>query len=203
MLSGCGKKTEKDGSKSEYAGTYDMYLEGNISLNSTVVLGDDGTSTSRMNGRYDFVNKEDGSVQLRLEAYMEGDSALYDVKKTSDGCSIVLAPPDGFDADNEEWNETESFLKHESGTDGICSGSKFDGVYSMKDADGVKYDFRDDGSWSIEYPLDYSVDGDTFTWGKTQYKTEIKKDADGIIDSITLTEQDGSGGYTLKRQTDK
>ncbi|MEI3502280.1 MAG: hypothetical protein V8Q42_00990 [Anaerovoracaceae bacterium] len=107
MTAGCGKKAENDEKTEPYVGIYDMYLEGNVSLNSTVELRADGTSINRMNGKYDFVNGDDGDVQLRLEAYMEGDSAVYDVKKTSDGCSIRLTPPDGFDDASEEWNEKD------------------------------------------------------------------------------------------------
>lgn len=203
MTAGCGKKAENDEKTEPYVGIYDMYLEGNVSLNSTVELRTDGTSINRMNGKYDFVNGDDGDVQLRLEAYMEGDSAVYDVKKTSDGCSIRLTPPDGFDDASEEWNEKETFLKHERGTDGICGSSKFSGVYSMKDTDDVKYEFRDDGTWSIEFSLDYSVDGDSFTLGKTKYKAETKKDSSGSIQSITLMEQDGTKDFVLKRQDDE
>ncbi|MEI3502281.1 MAG: hypothetical protein V8Q42_00995 [Anaerovoracaceae bacterium] len=73
----------------------------------------------------------------------------------------------------------------------------------MKDTDDVKYEFRDDGTWSIEFSLDYSVDGDSFTLGKTKYKAETKKDSSGSIQSITLMEQDGTKDFVLKRQDDE
>ena len=67
----------------------------------------------------------------------------------------------------------------------------------------MKYEFRDDGTWSIEFSLDYSVDGDSFTLGKTKYKAETKKDSSGSIQSITLMEQDGTKDFVLKRQDDE
>ena len=65
MTAGCGKKAENDEKTEPYVGIYDMYLEGNVSLNSTVELRADGTSINRMNGKYDFVNGDDGDVRAQ------------------------------------------------------------------------------------------------------------------------------------------
>lgn len=170
--------------------TIDQTYWAGSNIRVRMLFDDNGNCKYGYIGKYDLQTTEDGTTLLNFIYYADTDLdqmavSSFALRDNGDGTySKTVYTEDtepAYDFDDENFTVT---LQPDEGTDGLMSGTSFDGIYIS--SDGQYYTFSSDGTFAMETWMTYVADENHIELIGAESSTRYTYEANEDFSKLTL-----------------